>query len=529
MIQNNFNPALTTNFIGAPSFTAGIGPSLGGHCPACDGHAGSALLGNNFGAPNLSAQQLPLLLTLMSLFAGMSGAGQQQNPLAQFGQPQPFGPQNFGQLGMPQFGGMPQAFAGAGVPGAQAFAGIGPNGMPFANAFAGLPGGGGFPGMQPGFGQGFSPGMQGPGSIQQLIANPKSLGPGAGMKMLPPNAPPEAFKQALEQRFGMPFEQIRQQYAQGKQDPKLKNPKAINKVGPAELYKQMMVESEFGKIGMKGHDGQVGGRGKLSGTRKSMAQVNDSYANLYQAKGGQSGAGAAAEGAGGSAMAMSLAVTFMNSQGIPMSLAISVAMAESGQGCSGGGGVQDQAAYAKAKASYEAAVKSGTPILLDLAGDGVPPVEEGEWKPHPHKFSAKNKRMFDLDADGVKELVEWVNPGGALLCQPDDKQDVPNGKHLFGDAGGFKDGYSKLAKLDTEEKGFVSLADMEKNNIHVWVDETGDALVTEGEIKTCRELGISKIYTAHTDYKSTFVQDGQEKATWDWWPSYRKLAVGARA
>ncbi len=516
MISNNFNPALMTNYVGGPGFTASLdmNPGMSG---LFDGHVGGAFQGGNFGmgAPDLGGQQLPMLLTLLSLFAGMGGAGQQQNPLAQ--------QMAFPQLGGPQFGAQP--FAGAAVPGAQAFAGIGPNGMPFASAQAGMPGAGAFPGMGPGAGQGFAPGMQGPGAIQQLIADPKSLGKGAGMQMLPPNANPQQFKQALEQRFGMPFEQIRQQYAQGKQDPKLKNPKALNKVGPAELYKQMMVESEFGKIGLKGHDGQVGGKGKLSGTRKSMSMVNDSYANLYQAKGGQSGA---AEGAGGSAMAMSLAVTFMNSQGIPTSLAISVAMAQGGGSCQGGG-VQDQAAYARAQASYEAAVKSGTPILLDLAGDGVPPVEDGEWKPHPHKFTAKNKRMFDLDADGVKELVEWVNPGGALLCQPDDRQDVPNGKHLFGDAGGFKDGYSKLSKLDADEKGYVSLADMEKNNIHVWVDETGDALVTEGEIKTCRELGISKIYTAHSDYKSTFVQDGQEKATWDWWPSYRKLTVGARA
>ncbi|MEW6278448.1 MAG: hypothetical protein AB1758_07505 [Candidatus Eremiobacterota bacterium] len=516
MINNSF--ALGLGFgLGASQALSNTAPLPGLGTPiGNDGYAGGAFPGGQFGqmGPNLAAQQLPLLLALMALFQGMNGSPQ-ANPFAN-----PFGQQFPGA----------QAFAGA--PGAQAFAGVGPNGpFAFAQAGGGLPG---FPGMGPQLGQGFAPGMQGPQAIQQLIGNPKSLGPGAGMQMLPPNAPPEAFKQALEQRFGMPFEQIRQQYAQGKQDPKLKKKGALNKVGPAELYKQIMVEAEFGKIGLKGHDGQVGGKGKLSGTRKSMAQVNDSYANLYQAKGGQSGAGAmaGAEGAGGSAMAMSLAVSFMTAQGVPATLAISVAMAESGgcsSGAAAGSGVQDSAAYARAKASYEEAVRSGTPILLDLAGDGVPPVEEGEWKPHPHRFTAKNKRMFDLDADGVKELVEWVNPGGALLCQPDDRMDVPNGRHLFGDAGGFKDGYAKLARLDRDEKGFVSLADMESNNIHVWVDETGDALVTDGEIKTCRELGISKIYTAHTDYKSAFVQDGVEKATWDWWPSYRKLTVGARA
>lgn len=472
---------------------------------AADGFCGM-LPGGGFSGPGglLADQQLRQVTgLLLSLLQGMPGAG-------------------FGD-------GRPGLLAG-GLPG---FAGPGPAGPGMAGpSLGGFPPGGfpngAVPGFTPQLGQGFQPQAGGPQAIQQLIGNPKSLGPGAGMQMLPPNASPDQCKQALEQRFGMPFEQIRQQYAQGKQDPKLKKKGALNKVGPAELYKQMMVEAEFGKIALKGHDGKVGGQGKLSGTRKSMAQVNDSYASLYQAKGGAAGAEAAA-GAGGSSMALSLAVNFMTAQGVPASLALSVAMSGGAGGAAAGGGVQDQAAYAKAKASYEAAVKSGTPILLDLQGDGVPPVEDGEWKPHPHRFTARNKRMFDLDADGVKELVEWVNPGGAFLCLPDEGGDVPNGRHLFGDAGGFKDGYSKLAGYDQDQKGFVDLADMERNGLAVWVDENGDAVVDEGELRSCRELGISRVYTAHTDYKSTFVQDGQEKATWDWWPSYRKLTVGARA
>ena len=46
---------------------------------------------------------------------------------------------------------------------------------------------------------------------------------------------------------------------------------------------------------------------------------------------------------------------------------------------------------------------------------------------------------------------------------------------------------------------------------------------------TCRELGISRIDTAHSEYRSSFVQNGEEKSTWDWWPSYRKVTVGVRA
>lgn len=406
--------------------------------------------------------------------------------------------------------------------------------LPFLMAMASMQccpfGGGGF-----GMGQGFAcPGGFGGGAaIQQLLQDPKSLGPGAGMPMLPPDAPPEACRQVLEQRFGMPFERIREQFVHGKQDLLYANRKGqdqrVGEIDAKELYTQIMVESEFGKIGFSAGDKSVGGTGKMLGwgteadrakhgtdlgRNVSTAKALESYKHLYEARNG-------ARFAGGMG-AFAFAGMFMGPFG--GGFAMGFGAFEAICGCSG-----SSDSYAKAKAAYEAAVATGTPILLDLAGDGVPPVEDGEWKPHPHRFTAKNKRLFDLDADGVKELVEWVNPGGALLCRPDARRDVPDGRHLFGDAGGHQDGYAKLALFDRDGKGYVDLADMEAGGIAVWIDQNGDALVDDGEIRTPRELGISRISTRHQEFRSTFIQDGEEKATWDWWPTYRKVAVGARA
>ncbi|MBI3925699.1 MAG: hypothetical protein HY319_09175 [Armatimonadetes bacterium] len=498
---------------------------------------GDQVLQGGFPAPGAGAGMgmeaagpLELLKTLLGLFSGfMGGPGMGGGmppfgaPQAGLGQPIAGGPAPFGGAPMPFGGGAPMPFAGGGP-------------VPFGAGGA-MPFGGGAPFGGPG-----PAGGPGRGGVQQFAANPKGQ---AGMPLLPPNAGQDQARQVLEQRFGMPFDQIKQQYGQARGDSKMKkgkaNDKVLNKIQPKDMYQQMMLESEFGPLTHKGKEGKLAGKHRPNATGK----LNNAYNELYKAKGNGAAGGPGGIGgpggpqgggaAGGACASMSIQMcAYMTNCGVPAGVAMQISMCA----CGGGGdavasgvsqsGVTDQAAYGKAKQAFDAAVAAGTPILLDLADEGVPPVNEGEWKPHPHRFTAKNKQYFDIDADGVKELVEWVNPGGALLCQPNEAHDVPNGRHLFGDAGGFKDGYEKLTRYDQGGKGYVDLADMEAANIWVWVDENGDAIVDEGELRTCRDLGVSRIYTQHTDYQSTFVHQGKEKKTWDWWPSYRKVTVGVR-
>lgn len=366
-------------------------------------------------------------------------------------------------------------------------------------------------------------GAAGGGAVRQLLQDPRSLGPGAGMPMLPPDASQEQYQDVLQRRFGLPFEEVRRIYADGKQDLGYANRagqfQRYGEVSPESLYKQIMVESQFGKIAFDADDRGRGGTGKLIGWGHDSSAVDlgrtestdctwKAYDELYRAQAERS------QPLGG--MMGLLGVGLLGPVGM---------VAAVFQGAQRGDGSDH---LQQARLQWEQAVKSATPIVLDLAGDGIPPVEDGEWLPHPHSFRARNKQWFDIDADGVKELVEWVNPGGALLCRPNAQGDVPDGRHLFGDAGGFRDGYQKLATFDREGRGWLDLDDLEAAGIQVWIDETGDALVTEGELHTCRELGISRIHTTHEQWQSTFVQDGQEKKTWDWWPSYRKVSVGVR-
>lgn len=138
--------------------------------------------------------------------------------------------------------------------------------------------------------------------------------------------------------------------------------------------------------------------------------------------------------------------------------------------------------------------------------------------------------MFDINGTGQKVLTEWVCPNDGLLVQPDKDGKVTSGNQLFGTAGGNSDGYEKLQKLDAElhggvARGYLDEKDFETlekqgRGLKVWQDKNTNAETDAGGLKGIKELGITRINTNQTDYQSSFVINGQEIKTWDWWPTY---------
>jgi hypothetical protein len=53
----------------------------------------------------------------------------------------------------------------------------------------------------------------------------------------------------------------------------------------------------------------------------------------------------------------------------------------------------------------------------------------------------------------------------------------------------------------------------------VWVDKNHNGKTEPEELRTVQEIGITKIYTVQKNLKSHFVMNGQDRATWDWWPT----------
>jgi len=154
-----------------------------------------------------------------------------------------------------------------------------------------------------------------------------------------------------------------------------------------------------------------------------------------------------------------------------------------------------------------------SPIVLDLDGDGNLEASNGNWLPHPYN----NTRLveFDINGDEFLELTEWVGASDGLLLVSGNTSAI-NANSLFGEAGGFSDGFEKLSLWD--KNGDKQLTGEELSQLSVWQDKNINARVDDGEVSSVTTLGITAISLAHTELVSTFVQNGVTKRMWDWYP-----------
>lgn len=187
-----------------------------------------------------------------------------------------------------------------------------------------------------------------------------------------------------------------------------------------------------------------------------------------------------------------------------------------------GGGIVTDTTYYKAFA-----IGWSSPIVLDLNGDGKLDASGGQWMPHNGFVEGAKVVMFDINSDGFEDVIEWVSPNDGILLMPGETANI-DGTSLFGNTDGYKDGYEKLASFDKNNDG--KLTGEELKGMNVWIDENSDGKANAKEIKTLASLKITELAVTHKTYVSSFIQNGQRKYSWDWWPtamSVEKVAVPA--
>lgn len=156
-----------------------------------------------------------------------------------------------------------------------------------------------------------------------------------------------------------------------------------------------------------------------------------------------------------------------------------------------------------------------SPIVFDMDGDSKLQACGGNWLPHEFNQNAAFIKEFDLDGDGFNEFVEWVGPNDGLLVAYNPNTDM-SGLQLFGEPGGFFDGYHKLSIYDVNNDRV--LTGEELKDLSIWQDKNSNAKVDAGEIQSLADLKITSIAVTHKDFESTFTQDGQVRKAWDYYP-----------
>lgn len=139
-----------------------------------------------------------------------------------------------------------------------------------------------------------------------------------------------------------------------------------------------------------------------------------------------------------------------------------------------------------------------SPIVIDLNGNGIKLGEAGVGV------------YFDVDADGIREHVQWVRPGGDEAFLALDRTGnglVDDGSELFGigtplvlEGGTARNGFIGLAQYDQRQlggndDGLITVADAVWPQLRLWLDLNADGVANREEMRTLRSVGITSLDT----------------------------------
>ncbi len=147
-----------------------------------------------------------------------------------------------------------------------------------------------------------------------------------------------------------------------------------------------------------------------------------------------------------------------------------------------------------------AATGAGSPIVLDLDGDGVETTAVGDGT------------YFDQDGNGFAEQTGWAaSDDGILVRDINGNGSIDNGKELFGDHTLLGDGtmanngFQALAELDDNLDGKIDANDTAFSQLKVWKDIDGDGYSSADELESLSDAGVTlqrnlAIMTLHVVY-----------------------------
>ncbi len=137
-----------------------------------------------------------------------------------------------------------------------------------------------------------------------------------------------------------------------------------------------------------------------------------------------------------------------------------------------------------------------SPIVIDLANNGIKLGEAGVGV------------RFDVNANGTREHIQWVRPGGDeafLVLDRSGNGLIDDGSELFGvgtplilDGRNAPNGFVGLAQYDLRQlggndDGLITEADAIWPQLRLWTDLDANGISTRAEISSLRQAGITAL------------------------------------
>lgn len=115
------------------------------------------------------------------------------------------------------------------------------------------------------------------------------------------------------------------------------------------------------------------------------------------------------------------------------------------------------------------------------------------------RFTAKSP--FSLFT-GQTNLVHWPEAESKayfLVLDKNGNGKVDDGTELFGDQGGYKNGFENLASYDLNRDGVIDPKDSVFNKLLLWYDKNADGVTQKDELISLKKMGIQSITLSYVN------------------------------
>ena len=130
------------------------------------------------------------------------------------------------------------------------------------------------------------------------------------------------------------------------------------------------------------------------------------------------------------------------------------------------------------------------PLVLDLGDEGF------------NLRSAEDGVYFDIKGDGSPVRTAFIQGNNAFLYLDQNDNGVADDvSELFGDHGGFANGFDMLAQYDDNGDGVIDANDAVYSQLRLWRDLNGDGVNQADESMSLAEAGVKSINLGYEDKK----------------------------
>lgn len=138
---------------------------------------------------------------------------------------------------------------------------------------------------------------------------------------------------------------------------------------------------------------------------------------------------------------------------------------------------------------------NGSPIAIDLDGDGVETISIGQ-----------SGIDFDITGDGIVERTGWLSPDDAFLVMDrNGNKKIDGVNEMFGGLNR-GDGFAELSLLDSNGDGVINKKDKGFSSLRLWQDKNSNGTTDKRELLKLKSLGITEL---GLDYaKSEYIENG---------------------